>query len=65
MVCECCGKIAPCTPYGEADSSGHVWTHYTCDACQNHCSSDEEGNPVHMLPGWDGSSATFELHRAH
>jgi hypothetical protein len=62
--CECCGVVAPTIAYGEADASGHVWTHYTCEQCKRHCSSDEDGNPVHMRAGWNGDEETFWEFRA-
>jgi hypothetical protein len=61
--CECCGLERPTVPYGEADSSGHLWTYHTCAECQAGCSSDEEGRPAHMLPGWPGTPETFESYR--
>lgn len=48
--CQCCGLGKPTVPYGEADSTGHVWTYYTCEQCQAHCTSDEEGRPLHLEP---------------
>ncbi len=49
IPCECCGAPSGGIPYGEADSQGHTWTHYTCDECQSNCTSDEEGRPVHVI----------------
>lgn len=45
--CECCGQPAASVVYGEADSTGHVWTHYVCAQCHARCTSDEEGRPLH------------------
>jgi hypothetical protein len=48
-ACECCGRDdVDAFPYGEADSTGYLWTHYACTACQSGCTSDEEGRPVHL-----------------
>ncbi len=58
--CECCGNCPATVVYGEADESGHMWTHYVCVQCHESCSSDEHGNPVHMLPGWPGTAETFD-----
>ena len=49
--CECCGELVPhggLIVYGEADRHGHTWTHYACERCYGHCSSDDDGNPVHV-----------------
>lgn len=61
--CECCGKAAATVAYSEPDSSGHLWQHSICEQCNEHCSSDEDGSPVHMSPEWDGSPETFEACR--
>ena len=60
MTCECCGRDRDLFPFGEADRTGHVWTHYVCHDCEQSCSSDDDGSPVHMLPGWPGTQETFE-----
>lgn len=64
IPCECCGCADGGIPYGEPDATGTLMTHYKCHECLDQCSSDEEGNPVHMLPGWDGKPETFEAYRA-
>lgn len=63
--CECCGLPSEdIVSYGEADSHGHTWTHHVCVQCSRQCSSDEEGTPVHMKPGWPKTPETFKEYRA-
>lgn len=53
-ACECCGAGRATRSYGEADRSGHLWHHSVCEQCSEHCSSDEDGNPVHVREGEAG-----------
>jgi hypothetical protein len=56
--CECCGSTAaPVYPYGEADASGHMWHHVRCAECKAHCTSDDDGNPVHVVTKEEAQAA--------
>lgn len=63
-MCNCCGSTtADVVPVGIPDESGHIWTHCLCARCSEHCTNDENGNPIHMSDEWDGSPETFEACR--
>lgn len=64
IPCSCCGSPSGGEPVGIADETGHIWTHYLCRRCVDHCTNDDDGQPIHMLPSWDGRPETFEACRA-
>lgn len=58
-TCECCRRAPGGATYGMADHAGQVRHHHVCAPCSAGCSTDDDGGPVHMLPGWPGTAETF------